>query len=232
MEPSTIVFFFLTTCNPGRNQAEIRSLAEQHGLEVYLHFIRRLIVASPQSNVFFDTSSALTFQLLVQETQRLARDPFLADRFRDAIDKGEGDVFRHFDLTKFCERVGLRPLECLVLASSIVSTPTTRHELASQAVQLILSNFDEAVVSIRKTPSFDHEDLTSLHLAELLSRLLSAPPSILNAQQRIAIIASIGNKINSESMGPIRQNISPTLRCNSLVVLNVAENLRLLSFNH
>jgi CCR4-NOT transcription complex subunit 1 len=234
MEPSSLSF--LTTCNPGRSQAEIRSLAEQHGLETYLHFIRRLIAASQfrlSSNVSripFDTSSALTFRLLVQETQRLARDPFLADRFRDAIDKGEGDIFRHFDLTKFCERIGLRPLERLILASSIVPTSTTRRELASQAAQLIRSNFDEAVVSICKTPSFDQEDLTPSSLAKLLGHLLSDP--ILDAQQRITIIASIGNKISNESMGPIRQNISPTLRCNNLVVLNVAENSRLLSSNY
>ena len=79
-------------------------LSEQHGLDAYLHFIHRLIVHSqgrlalavPPSA--FDTSTALTFRLLIQETQRLARDPFFADRFRDGLDKGEGDTFRHFDL--------------------------------------------------------------------------------------------------------------------------------------
>lgn len=216
---------FLTRCAPGRNQAEIRSLSEQHGLETYLHFIRRLIAASQprlSSNISsapFDTSSALTFRLLVQETQRLARDPFLADRFRDAIDKGEGDIFRHFDLIRFCERVGLRPLERLILAASIVSTSTTRRELAGQAAQIIRSNFDEAVIAICQTPSFDQEDLTPSQLAKLLSHLLSDPPPdspILDAQQRVTIIVSAQNKIGIEIMGPILQKIFPTLRCNCL----------------
>jgi len=104
-------------------------LSEQHGIETYLHFIRRLIVhsqtrlSSTANTPTFDTSTSLTFRLLVQETQRLARDPFLADRFRDGIEKaeGQGDVFRHFDLVRFADRVGLKPLERLVLASSIVA---------------------------------------------------------------------------------------------------------------
>lgn len=205
-----------------RNQAEIRSLSEQHGLETYVHFLRRLIAAS-QSRLAsnapttpFDTSSALTFRLLAEETQRLARDPFLADRFREAIDKGEGDIFRHFDLIRFCERVGLKPLEKLVLASSIISTSTTRRDLASQAAQLVRLNFDEAIVAICKTPSFDQDDLSPSQLAKLLSHLLSDPPPdspILDAQQRVTIIASAQSKIGIEIMAPILQKIFPTLRC-------------------
>ena len=62
----------------------VSQLSEQHGLGTYLHFIRRLIVhsqgrLSAGSNTPFDASNALTFRLLVQEAQRLARDPFLAD---------------------------------------------------------------------------------------------------------------------------------------------------------
>lgn len=69
----------------------------------------------------FDTSTSLTFRLLVQEMQRLARDPFLADRFREGVDKGEGEIYRTFDLVRFCDRVGLRPLERLILAASIAA---------------------------------------------------------------------------------------------------------------
>ena len=105
----------------------IVQLSEQHGLNTYLHFIRRLIVhsqarlTSTQAPSAFDTSTSLTFRLLVQEMQRLARDPFLADRFREGVDKGEGEIFRTFDLVRFADRVGLRPLERLVLAASIVA---------------------------------------------------------------------------------------------------------------
>lgn len=186
-----------------------------------MHFIRRLIAASQNrlqgnfNNLPNDPSAVLTFRLLIQETQRLARDPFLADRFRDAVDKGEGDIFRHFDLFRFCERTGLRPLERLILASSIVSTSTTRRELAQQAAQLIRSNFDDAIVAMCKTPSFDQEDLSPSQLAKLLSHLLSDPPPdspILDATQRVTIIASAQVKIGPEIMSPILQKIFPTLR--------------------
>ncbi|KAN0075454.1 Not1 domain containing protein [Tylopilus felleus] len=216
-----IVFLLstLTEDNFERNQLEIRSLSEQHGLDTYLHFIRRLIVhsqgrlalAAPPSA--FDTSTALTFRLLVQETQRLARDPFLADRFRDGIDKGEGDAFRHFDLLRFVDRVSLRPLERLVLASSIVAG-STRKELATQATTLIRVDFENAVLSLCQHPSFDHADLSPQQIAKLMSNLLSDSNSetlVLDATQRQALIAAAQAKYGPEIVAPILQRIFPTL---------------------
>lgn len=196
-------------------------LSEQHGLDTYLHFIRRLIVhsqtrlSSTAPASAFDTSNSLTFRLLVQETQRLARDPFLADRFRDGIDKGEGDIFRHFDLVRFADRIGLRPLERLVLASSIVSAPT-RKELSTQASTIIRLDFENAVLSLCQHPSFDHADLSPSQVAKLMSNLLSDPPSdspTLDATQRQALIAAAQAKYGNEIVAPILQRIFPTLRC-------------------
>jgi CCR4-NOT transcription complex subunit 1 len=216
-----IVFLLstLTEDNFDRNQIEIRSLSEQHGLDTYLHFIRRLIVhsqarlSSAAAPSAFDTSTSLTFRLLVQETQRLARDPFLADRFRDGIDKGEGDIFRHFDLVRFADRIGLRPLERLVLASSIVSAPT-RKELSAQAATIIRLDFENAVLSLCQRPSFDHADLSPSQIAKLMSNLLSDPPSdspTLDATQRQALVAAAQAKYGNETVAPILQRIFPTL---------------------
>ncbi|KAA1474810.1 Not1-domain-containing protein [Dentipellis sp. KUC8613] len=216
-----IVFLLstLTEDNFDRNQAEIRSLSEQHGIETYLHFIRRLIVHSQarlQSTATpsaFDTSTSLTFRLLIQETQRLARDPFLADRFRDGLDRGEGDTFRHFDLVRFADRIGLRPLERLVLASSIVSAPT-RKELAQQAAAIIRIDFENAVLSMCQHPSFDHADLTPSQVAKLLSNLLATPSldsPTLDATQRQALIAAAQAKYGPETVAPMLQQIFPRL---------------------
>ncbi|KAJ7490147.1 hypothetical protein B0H11DRAFT_1912166 [Mycena galericulata] len=184
-----IVFLFSTLAedNFERNQIEIRSsrvqLSEQHGIDTYLHFIRRLIVnsqarlspsATPSA---FELSTSLTFRLLIQETQRLARDPLLAGRFRDGIDKGEGELFRHFDLVRFSDRIGLRPLERLILAASIVFAPS-RKELATQAYSIIRTEFDNAVVALCHTTSFEHTDLSPAQVAKLMSNLLSDPPPI------------------------------------------------------
>lgn len=195
-------------------------LSEQHGIDTYLHFIRRLIVhshsrlTSTAPPAAFDPSSALTFRLLVQETQRLARDPFLADRFRDGIDRGEGDVFRNFDFVKFADRIGLRPLERLILASSIVAG-STRRELAAQAATVIRVDFENAVLALCQHPSFDHADLNPNQVAKLLSNLLAeapldAPP--LDATQRQALIIAAQAKYGSEIVSPILQRIFPALR--------------------
>ncbi|KAI0057116.1 Not1-domain-containing protein [Artomyces pyxidatus] len=216
-----IVFLLstLTEDNFDRNQAEIRSLSEQHGIETYLHFIRRLIVhsqsrlSSTATPSAFDTSSVLTFRLLVQETQRLARDPFLADRFRDGLDRGEGDLFRHFDLVRFADRIGLRPLERLVLASSIVSAPT-RKELAAQAATIIRVDFENAVLSLCQHPSFDHADLSPSQVAKLLANLLDTPAMdapILDPTQRQALIAAAQAKYGSETVAPMLQQVLPRL---------------------
>ncbi|EIN07655.1 CCR4-Not complex component [Punctularia strigosozonata HHB-11173 SS5] len=216
-----IVFLLstLTEENFERNQAEIRSLSEQHGVDTYLHFIRRLIVhsqarlSSSAASSAFDPSTALTFRLLIQETQRLARDPFLADRFRDGIDKGEGDVFRHFDLARFVDRVGLRPLERLVLAASIVAAPT-RKDLATQAQNIIRLEWENAVLSLCQHPSFDHADLNPSQLAKLLTNLLSDPPAdapVLDALQRQELLRAARTKYGDEIIEPILQRILPNL---------------------
>lgn len=156
----------------------------------------------------------MTFRLLVQETQRLARDPFLADRFRDGIDKGEGDIFRQFDLVRFADRIGLRPLERLVLASSIVSAQT-RKELAQQAANIIRLDFENAVLSLCHNPSFDHADLSPGQVTKLMSNLLSDPPPdtpILDATQRQALIVAAQTKYGADTVAPILQHIFPTLR--------------------
>lgn len=162
----------------------------------------------------FDTSTSLTFRLLVQETQRLARDPFLADRFRDALDRGDTDIFRNFDLVRFADRIGLRPLERLVLASSIASHPS-RKELAQQAATIIRIDFENAVLSLCQHPSFDHADLSPSQVAKLLSNLLDCPSvdaPTLDATQRQALIAAAQAKYGSETVAPMLHQILPRLR--------------------
>ena len=204
--------------SPVYNRTVSPQLAEQHGVGTYLHFIRRLIVHSQGRlavNVTFDTSTALTFRLLVQETQRLARDPYLADRFRESVDKGEGDVFRNFDLGRFVERVGLRPLEQLILASSFVSSSAqlSRKELEGQAAMIIRNEFEDAAVSLCQPVSFEHGDLNPSQLAKLMENLLLGPldDPVLDAAQRQALVVAAQAKFGPEVISPILQNILPSV---------------------
>lgn len=195
-------------------------LSEQHGIDTYIHFIRRLLVhsqarlaANPPA-LAFDPSTSLTFRLLVQETQRLARDPFLADRFRDGVGGGEGESFRQFDFPRFVDRVGLRPLERLVLAAAIVSGQT-RKELMIQAMSVIRAEFDNAVLELCQSPPLEHADFTQAQLTKLLSNLLSDGPSeapILDSAQRQAMVVAGQTKIGKDAMGPILHRIFTKLR--------------------
>lgn len=150
----------------------------------------------------------------MQETQRLARDPYLADRFRDGIDKAEGDFFRTFDLTRFADRVSLRPLERLILASSFVAAPSTRETLKIQAANCIRVEFDEAVMALCHNPSFDHADLAPNQATKLMTNLLcDAQARYLDGHQKQALIAAAYAKYGSEIMAPImQQRIIPNLR--------------------
>ncbi|KAL0947287.1 hypothetical protein HGRIS_013407 [Hohenbuehelia grisea] len=217
-----IVFLLstLTEDNFERNQIEIRSLSEQHGVETYLHFIRRLIIqtqarlAPGAVSASFDASSAFQFRLLAQETQRLAHDPFLADRFRDAIDKGEGEMFRQFDLLRYMERIGLRSLEKCVLASTFVA-PQTRKELTSQATTIIRHEYENAILALCHSPSFDNGgDLSPAQATKLMSNLLSEPPPespVLDATQRHTLIIAAQQKYGKDHISISLQRILPSI---------------------
>ncbi len=193
-------------------------LSEQHGVDTYLHFIRRLIVHSqarllptPPSSTL-DTS-ILTFRLLIQETQRLARDPFLADRFRDGVGGGEGDSFRNFDLARFVDRVGLRPLERLVLAAAIIGGQT-RKELSNQASGVIRAEFENAVLELCHSPPSEHADFTPTQTTKILANLLvdhSQDALVLDASQRQALLLAAQSKLGKEAMTPILQRLYPKM---------------------
>ncbi|KAJ3832433.1 hypothetical protein F5878DRAFT_669151 [Lentinula raphanica] len=209
----------LTEDNYERNQLVIRLLSEQHGIDTYLYFIRRLIahsrarLSSDNNSTTFDASCSLSFRLLLQETQRLARDPYLAERFRDGVDGGEGEVFRNFDFVRFVDRMGLRPLERLVLAAPIVSSPV-RVEFSAQAQTVVKQELENAVLSLSHNPSFDPADLSPDQVTKLLGSLLSDPPAdspVLDASQRQALIVAAQTKYGKDTVAPMLQRILPSL---------------------
>lgn len=189
-------------------------------MDTYLHFFRRLIVQTegrPNANTNpsnFDQTTALTFRLLVQETQRLARDPFLADRFKESIDRGEGEAFRNFDLRRFAERVNLKPLERLILYSPVLIS-ATRKDLVLQAKSVIEGDFDEAVLALCQQSAFDTVDVTANQVAKLLSVLIAEPPSdspVLSPTQLQALVMSAHSKCGSEMMANVLGQILPSMR--------------------
>lgn len=115
---------------------------------------------------------------------------------------------------RFVDRVGLRPLERLVLASTFVSTPT-RRELANQAASIIRLEFESAVLSICHTVPFENADLSLNSLAKVMANVLSDPPAdapVLDAQQRQALILAAQTKYGKDAMSPVLRRIFAHLR--------------------
>jgi CCR4-NOT transcription complex subunit 1 len=196
-------------------------LSEQQGIDTYLHFIRRLIVqcqprlvgaGGPLGVNAHDQSAHLTFRLLAQETARLARDPFLADRLRDALDRGEGEVFRTFDLGRFVQRVELRPLERLVVASALIRAG--RKELASQAFALVRAEFDGAILGLCQAQPFDGQDLALAGAGKLIGNLLTDVPGgqpLLDSGQRQTLVLAAQTKYGTEAVAPVLARVFPHL---------------------
>lgn len=216
-----IVFLLstLTEDNFEKNQGDIRRLSDQHGVETYLHFLRRLIAAaaprviSPNLPAAWETSTILTFRLLVQETQRLARDPLLTDRFREAIDKADSEPVRHFDLIRFVDRIGLSPIERVVLASSMLGA-TNRRDLIPQATSLIRVNFDQARLALMAHSTFDSGNLNQVQAAKLLSNLLCDNPAetpVLDPNQRQALFTALSAKYGLEFVASALRQALPRI---------------------
>jgi hypothetical protein len=121
---------------------------------------------------------------------------------------------RKFNLRKYFDRMGLRPLERLVLAASIVSTKS-RKKLTQQAQAVIQAKWTKAILSLRSRPSFDHADLSPSQVAKLLSNLLSDPPAdvpVLDAPQRHEVLFAAWTKYGPDITSPILQQIFTTIR--------------------
>ncbi|KAG8817898.1 hypothetical protein FRC17_011048 [Serendipita sp. 399] len=209
----------LTEENFEKNQNDIRRLSEQHGPETYIHFFKRLITATasriiaPNPPASWDSSTVLPYRLLVQETQRLARDPFLADRFRETIDKADSEPIRNFELIRFIERVALSPLERVILASAVLSAPN-RRDLVQQANTIIRMNFDQARPVLMGHPTFESGNLSQAQISKLLSNLLcDSPPDapVLDVAQRQSLLSGLLTKYGFDFMMPILKQVLPRI---------------------
>lgn len=116
------------------------------------------------------------------------------------------------------DRVGLRPLERIVLAAAIVGGQP-RKELTNQATAVIRTEFDSAVLELCQNPPLEHADFNTSQLTKLISNLLSDVPQdapVLDANQRQALIFSAQTKLGKEVLAPILHRVFAKLRYESL----------------
>ncbi|KAI5474877.1 CCR4-NOT transcription complex subunit 1 [Pseudohyphozyma bogoriensis] len=207
------IVFLLSTLSEDnwiKNRDEIRMLIEQHGPEPQAHFIRRLILAAatllapsvpgsppPPANPSQPTPQpALVMRLLTSEVTRMARDPSLAERFRDAVIQGaEGpagadNVLRSFslptllahstlnDLSPLERLVFVTPFLTLLYASPSGSTPAPtglKRALGLDAATVLRTVLAPALdqLSLPAASAADLAELSPLPLSKILAILLS-----------------------------------------------------------
>ncbi|KAJ7893295.1 hypothetical protein B0H14DRAFT_2559712 [Mycena olivaceomarginata] len=150
-----------------------------------------------------------TLTTIRSETRCLVHDPLIAELFCDAINMGEGDFFRFFDLSRFSDCVGLTPLERLILAASIISAPT-HQELATQVSRMIQVEFKNAALELCQMPCFEQVNLSSKQVRKLVSNLLSNPQldlPVLNAMWCQVLIVTIQSKYGRDPVATILHQI-------------------------
>jgi len=85
-------------------------------MDVFPKFFRRLVSGNafklfPGANIkASENAGAGSYQILVEEIQKVLKDPTQAQKIAETIDEGDGDIFRDFDLIAFVEHFGLGPI--------------------------------------------------------------------------------------------------------------------------
>jgi CCR4-NOT transcription complex subunit 1 len=110
-------------------QAEkIRKLVHDSGMELFTTYFRRLL-QSNASTIFPGSARAPaagdgagSYQLLLEEVQKLSREPQQADKIAQSLDTNEGDLFRDFDLAAFSDHFHLDPVAKIALLQSCRTT--------------------------------------------------------------------------------------------------------------
>lgn len=180
-------------------------MIESHGADANVHLIRRLIQSSapalakppdaptPQPE---DVNAKLNLVLLGTCTKKLARDPLLTHRFREAVLAGfndtssgsaSSDAFRLLGdkLPEFCDRSGLNGLERLVLALEMTRVLVVPAQAANTLPSQQTPSLRSAIALHAKSKDF------GLAAAQLLRQTWSSG------------VAELASGQASDSLGPV-----------------------------
>ncbi|EGP89689.1 unnamed protein product [Zymoseptoria tritici ST99CH_3D1] len=168
---------------------KIRKLVHDSGMELFTTYFRRLL-QSNASTIFPGTPRAPaagekpgSYQLLLEEMQKLPRDPQQADKIAQSLDTTEGDLFRDFDLSTFIEHFRLDPVAKILLVQSCRTT--SKADLRSKADAILTANIQTFLSTIASPQTADAEqELPPLVLASIVERLIKLPPRNWGEEQR------------------------------------------------
>lgn len=111
--------------NNFESQAEkIRKLVDDNGMELFVTYFRRLLQNNAQTvfpsttRATAPTENAASYQMLVQEVQKIVTDPLQADKIAQSLDTSEGELFRDLDLSAFIEHFRLDHISTIALVAA------------------------------------------------------------------------------------------------------------------
>ncbi|KAF2153729.1 Not1-domain-containing protein [Myriangium duriaei CBS 260.36] len=177
---------------------KIWKLVDAHGMEVFTQYFRRL-VQSNASQIFSGPSRANdgaggSYQLLVNEIQKLATDPDQALKIAESLDTTDGDLFKDFDLATFTDHFRLNPIirTSLTLACKSIAS---KSDLKTKAEADLSSNLD-LFLSTLSEPTDIHDNIPPLILASIIERLIHNPPRTWNEDKKSTLQYAVRLRYN------------------------------------
>ncbi|KAG9303880.1 hypothetical protein G9A89_005790 [Geosiphon pyriformis] len=199
----------LTAENYTKTVAEIDSLIEQHGHDIYFHLLRRLLIENQSKilstgnrNTEVIIHSSLNYRLLIEKVKQSASNPTLSGVFCDALNSiDNNESFRNFDLNRFLDQVGLNPVEKVAICISLLSA--TRKETEEKAGEIITNNFDSLVEALQDNSILSNTSGQLLHHLLVFFRSYHADSLALSSQQIDAPIDAARSKFASKPVPPV-----------------------------
>ncbi|KAF2791533.1 Not1-domain-containing protein [Melanomma pulvis-pyrius CBS 109.77] len=171
---------------------QIRKLIDSNGMEVFTKYFRRLL--QNNASQIFSTSARSSelngsYQILVNEMQKLRKDLEQAGKIAESIDCTEGDFFRDFDLSTFVSHFQLDPVAKTLLALACRSA--TKTDLRTKAEAILSSVSEDLLMTIARPTAGQSDDLTTDFVAFLVERLLQDPPQDWNEEKRTSLLYAV-----------------------------------------
>ena len=185
-------------------------------MEVFVQYFRRLL-QSNASTIFSGTARSAdatggTYQLLMNEVQKLATEADQANKIAESLDTNDGELFKDFDVATFMDHFRLNAIvrTSLTLAIKNIAKKTdlkakgmqSAHSINFDEANLnlsadsILSNDLEAFLTTLSEPSDVHDNIPPLLLASIIERLIQTPPRTWNDERKSALQYAIKLRYN------------------------------------
>ncbi|CAK4034652.1 related to negative regulator of transcription [Lecanosticta acicola] len=183
---------------------KIRKLVDEGGMEHFTTYFRRLLQANapqifPGTRAPPGTENAGSYQLLVEEVQKLAKEPQQSGKIAQALDTTEGDLFRDFDLVTFLDHFRLDPAANIALV--LACRTAQKQDLRAKADMLLAESYQSLPSRIANLSHNDPEsDLPASVLASIVERLMLDPPRNWGDEQRDSLFYAIKLRFNNLRM--------------------------------